>query len=99
MAHQFDVYRRPNGTLVVDVQHSLLEDLHTRVVVPLIPKPKGAPDSGSLNPKVSFDGKDYFIGTQFLATATVAELGTKLGDINHKRDDIIRALDLLFTGF
>ena len=99
MARQFDVYRRPNGTLVVDLQHNLLEDLHTRVVAPLIPKAKDAPDSRSLNPMVSFDGKDYFLATHFLATATLAELGTNLGDISHKRDDIIRALDLLFTGF
>lgn len=99
MARQYDVYRRPNGTLVVDVQHTMLEDLATRVVVPLIQKAKGAPDSRSLNPSVSFDGKDYFFGTQFLATATLAELGPKMGDICHMRDEIIRALDLLFTGF
>jgi toxin CcdB len=99
MTRQYDVYRRPNGTLVVDVQHTVLEDLKTRVVVPLIPKSNSAPDSRSLNPTVSFDGKDYFIGTQFIATATLAELGTNTGDITHKRDDIIRALDLLFTGF
>ncbi len=99
MPQQFDVYRRPNGTLIVDVQHGLLEDLKTRVVVPLIPRTNTSPDSRSLNPSVSFDGKDYLIGTQFLATATLAELGTNLGDITHLRDDIIRALDLLFTGF
>ena len=99
MPRQYDVYRRPNGTLVVDVQHMLLEDLKTRVVVPLVAKSKSAPDSHSLNPTVFFDGKDYFIGTQFLATASLPELVTHLGDISHKRDDIIRALDLLFTGF
>ncbi len=99
MARQYDIYRRPNGTLVVDVQHTLLEDLSTRVVVPLIQKAKGAPDIRSLNPSVSFDGKDYFIGTQFLATATLTELGPNMGDIRHMRDEIIRALDLLFTGF
>ena len=99
MARQFDVYRRPNGTLVVDVQNSLLEALSTRVVVPLIGKTKGGPDSRSLHPSVSFDGKDYLIGTQFLATATLAELGLNMGDISHKRDEISRALDLLFTGF
>ena len=99
MARQFDVYRRPNGALVVDVQHTLLEDFSTRIVVPLIQKAKGAPDSRSLNPSISFDGKDYFIGTQFLATATMAELGTNMGNISHMRDEIIRALDLLFTGF
>lgn len=99
MARQYDIYRRPNGTLVVDVQHTLLEDLATRVVVPLIIKTKGAPESRSLNPGVSFGGKDYFIGTQFLATATLAELGPNIGDIRHMRDEIIRALDLLFTGF
>lgn len=99
MARQFDVYRRPNGTLVIDVQHALLVDLKTRVIVPLIQKSNSAPDSHSLNPTVFFDGKDYFIGTQFLATATLAELGTNMGDISHMRDEIIRALDLLFTGF
>ncbi len=99
MARQYDVYRRPNGTLVVDVQHTLLEDLSTRVVVPLIQKSKGAPDSRSLSPGVSFDGKDYFIGIQFLATVTLAELGPNMGDIRHMRDEIIRALDLLFAGF
>ena len=83
----------------MDVQNSLLEALSTRVVVPLIGKTKGGPDSRSLNPSVSFDGKDYLIGTQFLATATLAKLGLNMGDISHKRDEISRALDLLFTGF
>lgn len=99
MTRQYDVYRRPNGTFVVDVQHGLLKDLNTRVVVPLIAKSNNAPDSRSLNPTVTFDGKYYLISTQFLATATLAELGTTIGDIGHRRDEIIRALDLLFTGF
>lgn len=99
MSRQFDIYRRPNGSLVVDVQHTLLDDLITRVVVPLIPKSNNAPDSRSLNPTVFFDGEDHFIGTQFLATATLAELGANIGDISHMRDEINCALDLLFTGF
>jgi toxin CcdB len=99
MAKQFDVYRRPNGILVVVIQHDMLEDLKTRVILPLVPKAKGTPDSRSLNPLVFFEGKDYVIGTQFLATATLADLGMPMGTVIHMRDDIIRALDLLFNGF
>jgi toxin CcdB len=99
MAKQFDLYRRPNGILVVVIQHDMLEDLKTGVILPLMPKTKGTPDSRSLNPSVFFDGKDYVICTQFLATATLPDLGMPIGNISHMRDEIVRAQDLLFTGF
>jgi toxin CcdB len=98
MPRQFDVYRRANGTLVVILQHDLMDALATRVVAPLVPTRQKGNGIKGVNPIVYIGDTDFVLALEFPAAATERELGTYVANIAHVRDDIIRALDLLFTG-
>jgi len=103
---QFAVYRNRNPRsraafpLLLDVQSSLLEDLQTRVVIPLS---KAAaltknPVSG-LTPVVELQGERYVLVTSQLAGIARSELGPVAGSLASERDRILGALDFLLTGF
>lgn len=96
---KFSIYRLDGGQLVLDCQADLLRDLNTRVVVPLF-KQKEAPEPLSrLNPLLDVDGAPYFMMTQFMATATVRELGQSIGSLEGQDSRISNALDMLFIGY
>ena len=98
---QFAVYPMPRGRVgfVVDVQSRLLEDLATRVVVPLLPK-ASAPrvPMKTLNPLLPFHGSEFVLMTQNMASIPVAQLGRAAGTLAPQRDEIIRAIDALLSG-
>ncbi len=98
MSRQFDLYRRPNGVLVLIIQHDHLDDLRTRVVVPLLPANDGNRPIRGLNPTIIVGEQRYLVAIELPAAATEAELGTYVANLSHLRDEITRALDLLFTG-
>lgn len=99
---QFDIYRTPRPgpfTLLLDVQATLLSSLATRVVAPMAKrKSYGAPPITQLNPTVKIAGVEYVIVFQELAAVPAAELGEALGSLKARKDELVRALDLLFTG-
>ena len=92
---QFDVYKPSSGPLVVVVQHDLLDAASTRVIIPLIAPDRLDPPMNALNPSVEIDGRMLLVATQFIATLSVAELGTKVGTLQSDRDRITRAIDAL----
>lgn len=99
---QFDLFRNPKNKrypLLLDLQADLLRDLATRVVAPLtaVKQLKGKPIS-RLNPVVEVEGTQYAVLFQEMAALPVAALGTVAGNVHSRRDDLIAALDLLFTG-
>lgn len=99
---QFDLFRQPGNTrypFLLDLQADLLRDLATRVVAPLtaVKRLNGRP-IGRLNPIVEIEGKSYAILFQELAALPVKALGLAAGDLRGRRDELIAALDLLFTG-
>jgi toxin CcdB len=98
---QFAVYPMPRGRLgfIVDMQSRLLEGLATRVVIPLFPK-SAAPrlPMRTLNPVLSFNGGDFVLMTQNMASIPAAQLGPALGTLAAERDQIIRAIDALLSG-
>jgi len=103
---QFTLYRNKNRStqslfpLLLDVQCDLLEDLQTRVVIPLTKKRRltGEP-VGHLMPLIEFEDETYVLVTHHLAGIARAALGTPAGSLARQRDTIIAALDFLFTGF
>lgn len=103
---QFAVHRNRNAAtkarfpLLVDVQTDLLEDLATRVVVPLTPSTAAIKRGAmhTLTPVCTVDGKAYLMLTPQLAGISAKELGPPLADLSHDRATILAALDLLFTG-
>ena len=103
---QFAVHRNRNTAtkarfpLLLDVQVDLLEELGTRVVIPLAPASAGTRRSvlQMLTPICTVEGKAYVLLTPQLAGISVKELGAPIADLSHDRQVIIAALDLLFTG-
>ena len=100
---QFDVYRNPRPgpfALLLDVQAGLLSSLATRVVVPMAKrKGHGAPAITQLNPTAKVAGVEYVLVFQELAAVPTTALGEPVGSLKSRRADLVRAIDLLFTGF
>lgn len=102
---QFAVYRNSNPAtrrrfpLLLDVQSDLLDDLATRVVVPLAPaESRKAGGIGRLTPLVVVGKQYYRVVMPQLAGVPGKALGPAVGDLQGERDAIIAALDLLLTG-
>jgi len=98
---QFAVYPMPRGRpgYVVEVQSRLLDELSTRVVIPLIPK--GAAPAipvKTLNPLFSIDGGEYVLMTQNIASVPNIQLRAPVGTLATQRDHIVRAIDALLSG-
>ncbi len=99
---QFDAYRNSddgNGDVpfLLDVQSDLLRDLATRVVVPLVRTSRFTPMS-RLNPRFMIGDEEVTMLTPQLAGMSRAEMGERVGSLDHHRSDIIAAIDLLITG-
>ena len=101
---QFDVYLNPNADTskaipyLLDVQADLLDRLATRVVVPLILAEEMGLVAKHLNPQFKVKGTAVVMSTAELAGVSSRSLGDKVASLKTKRDEIIAALDLLFTG-
>ncbi len=102
---QFDVYTNPNPETkravpyLLDVQADLLKNLRTRVVIPLYSMSAMVKAAKHLNPRFSIKRSTVIMSTAELAGVTVNGLGDKVCSIKEHRDEIIAALDFLFTGF
>ena len=72
--------------------------LATCVVVPLLPA-GSAPSLGSLTPQLEVDGRSMVMATNLLFSMETRHFRRPVANLAHHRDDIARALDLLFTGF
>lgn len=103
---QFTVYRnkspRSKSTFpfLVDVQSDLLEQLQTRVVIPLTRTAGVAKKPlGQLTPALKFDGDSYVLMTPQLAGVARTELGAPAGTLAGERNAIIAAMDFLLTGY
>jgi toxin CcdB len=102
---QFTVYRNRNPQtkatfpLLLDVQSDLLEDLPTRMVIPLTQSAAVTKNPLSrLTPLIELDGKSYMLLTYQLASIPKAILGSAVSSASEHRDAIIGALDFLITG-
>ena len=101
---QFDVYLNPNVATrksipyLLDVQADLLDTLATRVVVPLILAEEMVLAAKHLNPQFKIKGVAVVMSTAELAGVPSRSLGDKVTTLKSKRDEIIAALDILFTG-
>jgi len=101
---QFDVYPNPNPETntsipyLLDVQADLLDVLTTRVMAPLytmesIPKP-----ILYLNPVLQLKGESLVLSIAELAAISKGVVGDPVGNVSIYRDNIITALDFVFTG-
>jgi len=103
---QFTVYRnksqrtRSTFPLLLDVQSDLLDQLHTRVVIPLTKTSALAKKPlSNLTPALKFDGETYVLVTPQLAGIARSDLGAPAGSVAGQRQAILAALDFLLVGF
>lgn len=102
---QFTVYENINPAtrasipLLLDVQSDLLEELGTRVVIPLYSN-DALPNRRlrTLTPLFEIDGEQYVMMTPQLAGIQRNMLGPAVASLSSRRDEIIAAMDLLITG-
>jgi toxin CcdB len=102
---QFTVYKNKNPRskttypLLVDAQADLLDELQTRLVIPLTKAPALAKKPiARLTPSIEFEGEHYLVMTPQLAGIARSELGPAIGSVADQRTAIVSALDLLITG-
>lgn len=102
---QFTVYENQNprskGTypLLVDAQADLLDELQTRLVIPLTKAPALTEKPiTQLTPSIDLDGERYLLMTPQLAGITRSELGAAVGSVADQRSVILAALNLLIAG-
>jgi toxin CcdB len=95
---RYHVYRLGDD-LAVDVQADLFDSLHTRVMIPLIPKGDVGDVVPRLNPIVEIDSEKYVMMTEFLATVPTAGIGPRVADLRSHADKITAAIDFLLGGF
>jgi toxin CcdB len=102
---QFDVYENRNPETrqevpyLLDVQADLLQGLATHVVVPLVRASVMGKAAQHLNPEFEINRTKVVMSTAELAGVPVSILGEKAGSLMDRRNEIIAALDFLFTGF
>ncbi|WP_457581038.1 CcdB family protein [Ensifer canadensis] len=96
---RYDVYANPGGGLVLDVQTDMLDELKTRVVVPLLPMEAAPKPAKRLNPVFEVSGVRYTLVTQFLAAIPLSALADPVANLSERHDEIVAALDMVFHGF
>jgi toxin CcdB len=102
---QFDVYPNPNLASRVRVPYlvalpsDLLGTFDATVVAPLrLKSDRDAIPVLRLNPVVRINGEEYFLRPQELAAIATRSLKKPVTNLSPQRDEILAALDLLFTG-
>ena len=99
---RFDVYclaGRDEVRFVLDVQADLLDELGTRMMVPLLLQEVAPKPAKRLNPVFVFDDHSFVMMTQFMAAVPVRDLKKIVTSLSIYQDEITQALDLLLTGF
>ncbi len=95
---RFHLYQFGSG-LVIDAQSNVLDALHTRVVIPLVPETEVKRAAERHNPRFEIDGTTYVMMTEFLAAVPNSELGVGVTNLSKHSDEITAAENFLFQGF
>jgi toxin CcdB len=84
---------------LLDVQANTLDQLNTRIVVPVRVPERAPTPARRLNPAFLLEGATYIMVTQFLSAVPERELHDARGNLSRHHDEIVAALDMLFHGF
>ena len=103
MIRQFDVVRNPlksgrdERPYVIVIQHAFLDDLPTRVVVPLTTA-SALRAQPRLNPAFKILGQSVRLSPTEPFSLLLRHLRNPVASLASERDRIVAALDLVFTG-
>lgn len=101
MQHDVHVYPGPrtraNVPFIVELQADVSEG-RDRIVAPLIPAGRLSGVAGRQTPLIHFDGSAYYFIIPSMVLVPRSRLTKPVGTIRAYRDDIVRAIDWLFTG-
>jgi toxin CcdB len=97
---RFAAYPEPEGDgYLLDVQADALDQLNTRLVVPLLPTRRAPLPARILNPVFRIGTVDYVLATQYMVAVPARILQHSPFSLSHRRDEIVAAIDLLLLGF
>ena len=97
---RFDIYRAKDMPgYLLDCQANVLDDLSTRMAVPLLPPDYGPPVARRLNPTFAVDGETMVMFTQYMSSIEARELGRLVGSLADQHEAIMNAIDMLLTGY
>lgn len=101
---QFDVHRN-TGTntrriipYLINVQHDLLSDLSTRIVIPLFRQSAFRKPIGRLNPVLQVGKTSLILAPDEITAIGLDRLGDVVTNLEADRYRILGAIDLLLTG-
>jgi len=93
---RFEVYANPGGAgYVLDV----LNELNTRIVVPLMPLAQVPAPAQRLNPVFEIGDEPHVMVTQFTAAVPRALLRSPVTSLRGQDNEIMAALDMVLVGF
>jgi len=102
---QFDVYKNPSTKtdkaypFLVDVQNSVIDQLTTRLVVPLTKNTtRNSLYMKKLTPEIEFAGVSYLFLAQQLSSIPEDVLKDCIGSLAQSRELLIDAIDFAITG-
>jgi toxin CcdB len=104
MIQQFDVFANPDSgeaayrPFLVVLQSDLVSDLMSTIVAPLVKRGDMA-GAQRLNPLVTVTDQEFWLATHELFALDRRILRNRISSLADRRDHIIAALDMLFTGF
>ncbi len=92
-----DVYRK-SGVYLLECQSDVLNELDTRLVVPLLPFGT-VPRVRRLNPVFEVEGEQLVMATQLAASVPARQLRERITSLGAEHEIIMNAFDMLLTGY
>jgi toxin CcdB len=102
---RFDVYPHPDAAMravtpfLLDVQNNFIDQLQSRVVVPLRAAAAFGPTMRDLNPLFTISSKAVVLDTAALAAFPVSGLKKPVTNLSTQSQGIVAALDTLFGSY
>jgi toxin CcdB len=102
---RFDVYPHPDATMrtvtpfLLDVQNNFINQLQSRIVVPLRATAAFGPTMRDLNPLFTISGQSVVLDTAALAAFPASKLKKSVINLSTQSQDIVAALDTLFGSY
>ena len=102
---RYDVYANPVASerkhtpYFVDVQNSHIDELGTRVVIPLRREASFGPRASGLHPLLTVSAENMVLDTSAIGAVPSSELRKPVTRLSAQRADIQTALDTLFGAY